>query len=373
MNLDNRTRYSKLRVIVADDEPVARRLLERNLRRSVPYAEVVGEASNGYQLLSLLDKVTADILLLDIMMPGLNGLEALRCLGTRNDHMKVIIVSAYDRFEFAQEALNLGAFAYLLKPVRPSELRQSIRKCVSKIIEERAARVSRVKPGFSAFDLSATAGLDSLFDVESKLIEQVRTGSLDGVRKTLDKLAWEIKDLTSIHGFLGLELASMTMRICKAAAEVTGAFEDISELRNLAVLKMMQCETLTETMNVMISCLEALFEHFESDELSTRRLVMSAKAIIEKRAHEKLTLSDVAAEVFISPWYLSRLFKTICGTNFQDYLTDVRINRAKTLLRDTQMPFRTIGQQVGYESPSYFSKVFKQITGMSPTEFRRRC
>lgn len=232
--------------------------------------------------------------------------------------------------------------------------------------------MSRVKPGFSVSDLSAT-GLDSLFDVESKLIEQVRTGSLDGVRKTLDKLAWEIKDLTSIHGFLGLELASMTMRICKAAAEVTGASEDISELRNLAVLKMMQCETLTETMNVMISCLEGLFGHFEYDKLSTRRLVMSAKAIIEKRAHEKLTLSDVAAEVFISPCYLSRLFKTICGTSFQDYLTNVRIDRAKTLLRDTQMPCRAIGQQVGYESPSYFSKVFKQITGMSPTEFRQRC
>jgi two-component system response regulator YesN len=100
---------------------------------------------------------------------------------------------------------------------------------------------------------------------------------------------------------------------------------------------------------------------------------MSAKAIIEKRAHEKLTLSDVAAEVFISPCYLSRLFKTICGTSFQDYLTNVRIDRAKTLLRDTQMPCRAIGQQVGYESPSYFSKVFKQITGMSPTEFRQRC
>lgn len=122
----------KLRVILADDEPVARRLLRRNLCRSAPNVEVVGEASNGYELLSLLESVTADMVLLDIMMPGLNGLEAFKRLGRKAEELKVIIVSAYDRFEFAQEALNLGAFAYLLKPVRPSELKQSIRKCASK-------------------------------------------------------------------------------------------------------------------------------------------------------------------------------------------------------------------------------------------------
>jgi len=127
----------RLTAVIADDEPVARRLLRHNLIRFAPHVEIVGEASNGEELLQLLDHVAADILMLDIVMPGLNGLEFLAQFEAKTKGMEVIIISAYDRFDFAQQALHLGVFDFLLKPVRPADLVACIDRCEEDISSRR--------------------------------------------------------------------------------------------------------------------------------------------------------------------------------------------------------------------------------------------
>lgn len=364
--------YPKLQAIMADDEAVARRLLKRNLQRSAPYVEVVGEASNGYELLSLLEATKADILMLDIMMPGLNGLEALRQLEGKTEHMKVVIVSAHDRFDFAREALSLGVFDYLLKPVRPAELMATINKCALKIEEERAKEVSAayVNLQVSSAESRLSSDADEFFVLESRLVDEVKAGSLEGALELLKELVERAAFAACGNGFLGLELATVITAACKAAAEAAGASGRMLELRNLTIQKLVQAGTAHEMAEVAKNCLEMIFESIGSDGSGSQRLVLSAQAMIEERACENLTLADVAREVFVSPWYLSRLFKATCGVNFQDYLTSVRIDKAKALLRDTDMPCSTISQMVGYSSASYFSQVFKRSTGLSPAQFR---
>ncbi len=364
--------YPKLRAIMADDEAVARRLLKRNLQRSAPYVEVIGEASNGRELLALLEATTADILMLDIMMPGLNGLEALRQLEGKAKDMKVVIVSAHDRFDFAREALSLGVFDYLLKPVRPNELMATISKCALKIEEERAKDVSAPYANFQVGTAkSRCSDADEFFVLESKLVNEVKAGSLQRALEVLKELVERAAVAACGNGFLGLELATATTGACKAAAELAGGSESMLALRNLTVQKLVQSRTVREMAGVAKDCLKMVFESIGSNGSCSQRLILSAQAIIEERACENLALGDVAREVFVSPWYLSRLFKATCGVSFQDYLTRVRIDKAKALLRDTDMSCKAIGQMVGYSSASYFSQVFKRSVGMSPGEFRR--
>ncbi|WP_342046479.1 helix-turn-helix transcriptional regulator [Bacillus sp. OTU530] len=84
-----------------------------------------------------------------------------------------------------------------------------------------------------------------------------------------------------------------------------------------------------------------------------------------------IQISELADSLAIDRTYLHRLFKQELGMSPKDYLTEVRIRKAKELLTNTDYPINTIAQSVGYEDPQQFSKVFKQNTNLTPSSFRR--
>ncbi|MBE3554972.1 MAG: helix-turn-helix transcriptional regulator, partial [Thermicanus sp.] len=93
---------------------------------------------------------------------------------------------------------------------------------------------------------------------------------------------------------------------------------------------------------------------------------------LHKHSHQTITLEQAAKEAGMSPYSLSKRFKEEKGINFIDYLTALRIEKAKTLLQDPSRSLKEICYTVGYHDPNYFSRVFKRITGVSPTEYREK-
>ena len=87
---------------------------------------------------------------------------------------------------------------------------------------------------------------------------------------------------------------------------------------------------------------------------------------------EKITLEDCANAVYISPAYLSRIFKAETGVSFNQYLNNVRIKKAKELLINSKLKLTDISSMVGYEDQSYFTHVFKKMVGISPNQYRNR-
>lgn len=103
------------------------------------------------------------------------------------------------------------------------------------------------------------------------------------------------------------------------------------------------------------------------------RVIETVKAFIDKHFKEELELNRLAETVFLTPSYLSKLFKTEMGETITDYIISVRIEQAKERLRqDNGLKTYEIGEQVGYPDPAYFNKVFKKIVGMTPKEYRER-
>lgn len=100
------------------------------------------------------------------------------------------------------------------------------------------------------------------------------------------------------------------------------------------------------------------------------RNVAAMRAIVEKRYAEPLSLAMIASELHLSAVYLGQLFKQEAGRSFAQYLNDYRVGVAVDMLRNTQADVSEIAQAVGYQNPSYFYKLFKQQTGMSPREYR---
>ena len=124
--------------MIADDERLEREALaEMVTRRFVEHEIVLEEAENGRKAADTAILWGADLILMDIEMPGMNGLDAARAVLAQRPGCRVIFVTAYSLFQYAHEAVHLGACDYLLKPVDPDELEASIRRAIRQIETER--------------------------------------------------------------------------------------------------------------------------------------------------------------------------------------------------------------------------------------------
>ena len=102
-----------------------------------------------------------------------------------------------------------------------------------------------------------------------------------------------------------------------------------------------------------------------------QHIINRIRDYIRQNYQKRLSLDDIAEEFFINRTYLSELFREKLGKNFVQYKNEVRIEQAKILLKDTQWPISQIATHCGFDNTSYFSLVFRQITGFSPGQFRK--
>ncbi len=115
-----------MRVVIADDHRIVREGLRFMLSES-PGVDIVAEAESGHELLELLDHTDVDVVLLDVRMPGMSGLDALEHLSATHPDLKVIILSMHDDVAYVRRAVELGASGYLLKSTSRDELERAIR------------------------------------------------------------------------------------------------------------------------------------------------------------------------------------------------------------------------------------------------------
>ena len=123
-------------------------------------------------------------------------------------------------------------------------------------------------------------------------------------------------------------------------------------------------------MQIVMDGLEKLIHKSSPTHMIRNSSIQAAVDYINEHYSEKITLDDVSRHIYLNRTYASQLFKKHMNVNFADYLEIVRINKAKEFLLDTSMQIAEIALKVGYSNQSYFTKVFKRNTGMSPNSFR---
>ena len=235
-----------MNLLIADDENLELKVLEKTVKKHFVDELEIFASSNGRKASQICDEVKPDIALLDIEMPGMNGIELAKCIKEKYADCIIIFITAYDRFEYAIEAIHIKAFDYLLKPWK----------------EER------------------------LCELINTAIENVRS-----MQKT-DSIVHSQKDII--------------------------------------------------------------------------------KDYIDRNYKKDISAKDVAGILGYSDVYFSKVFKQLFDDNFINYLTKIRIDRAKLLLKDISFNIKEVGKSVGYADSNYFTKVFKRSIGMSPSEYRNR-
>lgn len=140
------------RVMMIDDEESVRRLLQSSIDWTKLYMEVVGEASSGIEAINIIDELRPDVIFVDICMPFMNGIEFTKIATSRYPEMMVIVLTAFDDFEYARQCIRLPVVEYMLKPIVRQEVVEVLTRIKQKLDERIAPERDREPDSGSAIE-----------------------------------------------------------------------------------------------------------------------------------------------------------------------------------------------------------------------------
>ncbi len=364
-----------IKLFLVEDEIVMRDGIKKHIDWEKEGIEFVGEASDGELALPMILERRPDILLTDIKMPFMDGLQLSERVRKELPDTRIIILSGYDEFSYAQEAVRLGVTEYLLKPISPTALLKSIKSVAAKIEEERKPEEV---PAETAAQDEEELSLDStvIDETSHKMIETfLRTGTESEIPVFCDRFFRSIGE-KNVQSMLFLSYIMMDVYFSMArflkemGVEISELEKDTGDI-NSVVHRM---TSWLEAKQYIEKSLHVVIQIRDSGAASKYgKLLRDAVAYIDEHyADEDISLNTVSTVANISPNHFSSIFSQEMGVTFIEYLIGKRMEKAKELLMTTDMRSSEIAYQVGYKDPHYFSSTFKKTQGMTTREYRAR-
>lgn len=405
------------KLLIVDDEPLERQALRFFVEHSKLEIGEILECGNGIDAVRLALTEQPNICVLDIRMPGLNGLEVMEQIKSVNHQCKVVFSTAYSYFDNAVKALRLGAMDFLVKPVK----KETLLRVLNKAIDELDAERSEIEYHRRVTDIS--------YVLEKRILRELVTGQLDEetlwflegreipsdalcacffwrLGRTLTEqekaeLSLQLRAELTATGYKHLlfvhrqsidfvvfgsattqrELAERLIReifqraldgfsvSCRSAQ---GSWvEDVFslELSYMEARRALNEEAQPPAVD-LISGAPAAREEAEGRGSAPPPEILAICEYLKEHYAEKITLGEVTQRVGLSKYYGGRLFKQYMGTTIIDYLIQIRLNKAKELLAQGEYSIKQISYMVGYQDPNYFTWSFKKAAGVSPVKYR---
>ncbi len=488
-----------MRLLVVDDEKIVRDSIRLIIKKENLGFVKLETASNGKEAIEKAMTMHPDVVFMDINMPGLGGIDAMKSISSFLPDTLFVVISAYDLFDYVKESLKLGACDYILKPFTPAKIVEVIISLKEKINKKAESRNEILKLKEQVSELSAFAGdgaiglmmygcdmelfkkkysgifcassgrmgilsvkeedeqrsakaliecrrqcksmifssfiggktvlfLPDGFDIaglEAKLEEALRgrdyfivLGGMKELSKMYESYRQAASALSGTGGRHGVIFAEETDTAEEPMAEYIyriagGSREDIPEAVKQMAQVLPEDNISEKTLNVaagMALGAHMMLSNCEFDELAgvimngfsnlfdctdEAQLLRSAqdffagvkdiqaknsqkgyvretmKYIDENYFKSDISISSAAQYVSVSEGTLGRHFQKQMGKSFTDVVMEKRVEKACRLIKEGGCSFKEICYMVGYNDPNYFSRVFKKITGMSPSEFRK--
>ncbi len=527
------------KIMLADDEGIVIDSLRFIIGKEFGKQCIIESAQTGRSVVELAENFRPDIAFMDIQMPGINGIEAIKEMKEIYSNTIFIIMSAYDKFDYAQDAINLGVLEYLNKPVARTKIIQVIKRAIDIIEKEREKRsrdliirekletvIPIIENGLinnilfneyfredvenykellgikenSGYIIALISGEEQVGNhmtnaVGTSVHIQNNYGIIREIVKSYfqcivgyamaNKIAVFVPTNQFAMGYndrielinKSRELVLMLRKRLNVSFRIgIGSVHNINEAMesyNEALSTLVHTTTMVAHVDDMaINCdyednypveyEKAVFESTEAGDLNgavmsanhffdwmisnysdhimdiklkvlefilwsehivyesggityeflsrqdylptllkindmegirnwfiekirlcclnmiskkkdrSTNVIAKAKAYINLNYNKAISLDDVSREVDISPYYFSKIFKEETGVNFIDYLTNIRIDKAKALLANSDLSMKEICGKVGYSDPNYFSRSFKKNVGVTPTDYKER-
>lgn len=535
-----------LKILIVDDEEIILSGISKKIKRLTPQFDIIGCAGTAAEALEIVKKQHPDIVITDIKLPGIDGLEFIEMAQKICSNTEYIIISAYEDFHYAQKAISLGVADYLIKPVNNDRLLNILSKLENKIsheLEEREKMLSyerKAKSGeihiknkylndlinennmeicnqiintLSTFETNFIYGNFTAITIAVKTFDRANAISshkdipllklsminmseetlsgmgnviafenlainkhivviinhklevLNGV-SYIDTLCENL--LSRINKFLGVDVAIGIGRSYKSISKISvsytesltacmqtillgnykalniasipevdkinfifteederllqlfinsGEYNKAYKLIDQAFVKIKRTNLSYQNIKILWMQMELMLSRilkeaggtwnnvFNKNILSSKQLSSSTslnefidcikasvfsvsdyinnlrksdgkkgideiKEYINKYYYTNVNLNQLSEKYYLNSCYLSQLFKQETGSNFIDYLTNVRLEKAKNLLLDTNLKIYQVSEMLGYNSFRYFSDLFSKMVGCTPSKFR---
>lgn len=391
-------------LVIADDEYIVRRGLRETIDWNALGIKIVAECENGRQALDAVKRYHPDLVITDVRMPVMDGLQLADAISAGKFDCAVIFYSGYSDFEYARKALEYGVASYILKPIENDEFVTQVQKAIQSLELSR----SRNK-AFDNLETSVAYMLEMYFTKLTGGVddEALRThleegagvripnkgtivccrafgsteGGVDDTYEAIDKALQNFPAAGSKtgYGFVfctnltdGEALCTRISSILSARRNTEGARcsvavsrpfgGELSRAQAAAEAKRLAEKNVVLGMDSVNVCGGGGGKEYKS-------VVAEALRLIGERYAEKMTVKQVAKELFVSESYLIHEFAEELDKSFIDCLREYRIMKAKELLEKGGMRVSEVAERVGFSDVKYFAKTFKKETGKSPREY----
>lgn len=351
------------RLIIADDEPMIRAgLYYRNDWNAMGF-QVVALLEDGSDVMDFLEKERADVLLTDIRMYQMTGLEAAELIREKYPWMKVVLLSGYREFEYAREAMRQHVYEYLLKPIDYENLK-SVFERIRKEFDE-SEHEKRLLNSFGEEEYEKVLNMTRAV-AGSVMGEGEETWMVYArLKPFMREMPGKVREI-----LIKRLLEQLQTRLTARDPELAEVFA--LKLRTLDLTKESEDE------HPLICLLSQL-----NDALVSRSLVTMEKPAVDdsiakacnyisNHLGDDITYRDVAEFVHLSPRHFIRRFRSEMNETFKDYLIRVRMEGAMRLMDEEGMDAAHVAGAVGYHDEKYFGQLFKKHVGCTLREYQMR-
>ncbi|SDO78191.1 two-component system, response regulator YesN [Paenibacillus sp. yr247] len=359
-----------LNVLIIDDEPWSREVVKRLGEWERLQLFVVGEAEDGTEGLKQIEELKADIVVTDMRMPGIEGVELLKEMNKQFPTLKIIVMSGYDDFVYLKQAIHSRAVDYLLKPIDPDELNASLEKCVSELVE---ARTSENGTWNIPLIFTDSGFLDLYLGYRRQIYGYLLELNESAIFHTLEKL----------ENFLEKAIQNMPVRnmLIKVGHDYTRMLEEFISENEVGfdhIWNKKNEEWSLQNWHSIPQATEGI-GHIYMDAINTIKALRKNKnrldltevqAYIERHYQDQISLDTIAHHFFVSKEHLSRSFKSFTGENISDTIIRRRMEKARELIVEHQLAIKNVAEITGYSDIAYFYRVFKKHYGLTPGELR---
>ncbi|NWL89740.1 DNA-binding response regulator [Paenibacillus sp. 79R4] len=386
-----------MNILVVDDESIIREGIQRTLAHHFPEYSV-HLAAKADEAAWLLRTESIDLVLTDVRMPGMTGLELMELSRSRHPHVKWVVISAYSEFAYAREAVRLGARDYLLKPIGKEALIDMVEQ-LSEEIEQSTLRskethllrqnvrllregaLTRLITGLDlgGIDLNALLEEPPYFYVVMVQIEQKRSGHLEHfivenvLTELIDNIGYGVVASASLCHLVGLVTPDLPHQLPVLLDELRTQLKHCLKVpfRIIASEELDNFSLIPSQVELLKKAAIDQFNEPEHDNNHNNEAIELALKYIRAHYQEELTLEKVSSVVFLNPVYFSQLFKQKVGQGFKDYIIHLRMEEARRLLSQPGLKISEVAEKVGYQDMRHFSQVFRRKYNMTPSDYRQ--
>ncbi|WP_053600406.1 response regulator [Bacillus sp. FJAT-18017] len=370
-----------IKVLISDDERIVRKGLIATIDWNKFGMEVIGDASNGQRAWELFLEHSPEIIITDIVMPEMNGIELARKVKQHSPSAKILLLSCHRDFEYAQEGLNIGASGYILKTAFQD---QEFEDYLERFQKELSYSKGQGQDDSALLRKEFYAWLCGFTNSFPKMLQNLFVADWNWKKEP-----YYIFLLSGMDCDEHIQLFSEQKRFAKIPCGQEQAFIFIpAETKETLEKCLIKEKSENSAVNWRVGgpfkgseewmegvlYLYKLLKIEKQFKFSTEEWplpIQQATKMMIEHLEQPLSSSDIAAKVGLSRSHFSTMFKKTVGESFIEFTERMRINTACDLLENTSLTQQEISEKIGIQDGKYFSKWFKKCTGKTPSDYRQ--